>query len=199
MSRTKIRFNDYSNIVIAKMDKTERKVLSKFGAYVMTASRRSMRSGGKKGKASRPGEPPRSHSANGLRRGHHAVQFGYDISSRSVIIGPEKMNHVVHNASGTIPEILEFGGTLSVFEERYLSSSSETPWFRVDLRYRNRKAWLRYTQENGGEGIAADRRGVRRQLRLRPIRIAARPYMAPAYTKTRSRLMPLWQNAMNAA
>jgi hypothetical protein len=86
--------------VIDAVDKATRKVLSKFGAFVRTSARSSIRTA--KGR-SKPGRPPHSHS--GLLK--RFLFFGWDPSSRSVVIGPEKLNGKNY---GDAPDVLEHGG-----------------------------------------------------------------------------------------
>ena len=80
--------------VMSAVDKATRKVLSKFGAFVRTRSRTSIRR--RKG-ISQPGQPPSSHAGH-LRR---LIFFGYDSSRRSVVIGPTPFGE------GEAPELLE--------------------------------------------------------------------------------------------
>lgn len=80
-----------------------RRVLSKFGAYVMTAARSSIR---KRKRRSAPGEPPSSHT--GLLK--HFILFGYDVDRRSVVIGPARLNQ----KHGDAPESLEYGGVSTI-------------------------------------------------------------------------------------
>ena len=88
--------------VMRSVDAATRKVLSKFGAYVRTAARSSIR---KRKKASAEGSPPSSHT--GLLK--KFIYFGYDASQQSVVIGPAKLN-----TSTGAPEILEYGGTATI-------------------------------------------------------------------------------------
>ena len=88
------------------VDHAGRKVLSKFGAFVRTRSRRSIR---KRKASSQPGQPPSSHT--GLLR--KFIFFGYDAQAQSVVIGPAKLNH----KPGAAPSVLEHGGT-AVIERR---------------------------------------------------------------------------------
>ncbi len=67
--------------IISKLDRATRRVLSKFGAFVMTGARRSIR---KRKKSSAPGKPPSSHVGT-LKR---FILFGYDERRQSVVIGP---------------------------------------------------------------------------------------------------------------
>ena len=94
--------------VLRAVDDATRKVFSKFGAYVMTRSRRSIRKPPKKAKggASRPGRPPYSHTG-ALKK---FIFFGYDFKSRSVVIGPTKLSVKNTNA----PETLEYGGKATI-------------------------------------------------------------------------------------
>ena len=81
-------------------DKATRRVLSKFGAFVRTRARTSIR---RRKAASAAGSPPSSHT--GLLR--RWILFGYDAGSRSVVIGPAKLG----GAKGSnAPAALEYGG-----------------------------------------------------------------------------------------
>jgi len=92
-------------VVRNAVDRAARRVLSKFGAFVRRAARSSIR---KRKRASTPGEPPSSHT--GLLR--KFIFFGYDLGSRSVIIGPARLNQRIGNA----PEALEYGGVSETAE-----------------------------------------------------------------------------------
>ena len=96
---TKRMFFDTAKVARA-VDKATRRVLSRFGAFVRTAARSSIR---RRKRISRPGEPPSSHG--GLLKRY--ILFGYDPARRSVVIGPMRLNQKVGNA----PEALERGGT----------------------------------------------------------------------------------------
>lgn len=80
------------------VDKSMRQSLSKFGAFVRTRSRSSIR---KRKKPSPPGSPPSSHT--GLLK--KFIYFSYDEASKTVVIGP-----MAFRASATAPELLEYGG-----------------------------------------------------------------------------------------
>lgn len=88
--------------VIGLVTKEQKKALSKSGAYIMTAARRSMR---KRKKASKPGSPPSSHTGK-LR---NLVLFGYDAQRDSVIVGP------VGFSGSVAPQLLEHGGYHDIF------------------------------------------------------------------------------------
>ena len=101
---TKAMFFDRAAVTGA-VDKATRKVLSKFGAFVRTGARHSLRR--RKG-TSDPGKPPSSHV--GLLK--KFILFGYERQRRSVVIGPMRLNQKV----GDAPEALEYGGVATVVE-----------------------------------------------------------------------------------
>lgn len=86
-----------SKAVLSKVDGATRRVLSKFGAFVRTTAKQSIR---KRKAISRPGNPPSSHVGT-LKR---LIFFGYDPSQRSVVIGPAPFG------KGKAPALLEYGG-----------------------------------------------------------------------------------------
>ena len=90
--------------VVRSVDKSTRKVLSKFGAFVRRTAKQSIR---KRKKVSTPGKPPSSHT--GLLK--RFIFFGYDHKKMSVVIGPARLTD---NNRGAAPSILEFGGTALV-------------------------------------------------------------------------------------
>ena len=104
MQMGKAMFFDRKAITNA-VDKAARRVLSKFGAYVRTASRTSIR---KRKGTSPPGSPPSSHT--GLLR--KFIFFGYDRNQQSVVIGPVRLNQKI----GDAPHALEYGGMSTVDE-----------------------------------------------------------------------------------
>ena len=101
---TKAMFFDRA-AVLSAAGKATRKVFSKFGAFVRTGARHSLRR--RKG-ISDPGEPPSSHT--GLLK--KFILFGYERQRRSVVIGPMRLNQKV----GDAPEALEYGGVATVVE-----------------------------------------------------------------------------------
>lgn len=101
-----------SQVVIDTLRPEVRKALSKFGAFVRTRSRTSIKKApkaakGKKAKGkkpkqrtSRPGQPPLAHNGD-IRR----ILFGYDAANKSVVIGP-----IIYGARSGAPQTLEEGG-----------------------------------------------------------------------------------------
>ena len=94
---TKSMFFDTAKVKKAVSSGT-RKVLSKFGAFVRTAARHSIR---KRKAVSEPGQPPSSHV--GLLR--KLIYFGYDPTRKSVVIGPTPLH-----GTAEAPPLLEYGG-----------------------------------------------------------------------------------------
>ena len=93
-----------SKEVVAATDKAARSVLSKIGAFIRREAKSSIRPGGKKHKASLPGQPPRSQT--GLLK--RFIFFGYDTSAQSVVVGPAKLGGVKGKDA---PHTLEYGGS----------------------------------------------------------------------------------------
>lgn len=83
-----------------RLDKATRRVLSRFGAFVRRTARSSIR---KRKRASRPGQPPSSHT--GLLK--RFIFFGYDRGRDSVVIGPQRLGQ---RGRGQAPSLLEYGG-----------------------------------------------------------------------------------------
>ena len=78
---------------------------SRFGAFVRTRARSSIRS---RKRISAPGEPPSSHSGQ-LKNG---IFFAYDSVEKAVVIGP------VLYGRGQAPRLLERGGSGTVLDRR---------------------------------------------------------------------------------
>lgn len=180
-----------SALVQAKVDKARIKNLSKIGAFIRTRARRSIR---KRKGASQPGNPPHSHV--GLLR--DGILFAYDNDSGGVVVGPRKLNQVsVVNGqfrSGTVPEILEYGGSIGVVEvwATWLTNKDGTKggWTRLDLRRRGSKKLAHLA--------VADPEVVSNQVRNRTVKIAPRPFMQPALKAeiTNPKLRAAWENTV---
>lgn len=86
--------------VTSAVDRATRKVLSRFGAFVRTAARSSIR---RRKSVSKPGQAPTSWT--GLLK--KFLFFSYDRQKRSVVIGPVRLN----KRGGEAPSLLEHGGS----------------------------------------------------------------------------------------
>lgn len=114
------------------LQKAESKNLSRIGAFIRTTARRRVLR--RRKRVSSPGEAPSVHSKDPVRTLKN-ILFGLEPSTSSVIVGPVKLNQVnrVGDSVQPVPQILEFGGTVSIHEEQYRNSKSKK-WFRRDLR-----------------------------------------------------------------
>lgn len=119
-----------SEAVLKAADKMERKQLSKFGAYVRTRWRTSLRY---RTDPARPGDPPSVHRST-LRlktnrktgaRSRQAVSperefifFAYDGAEKTVVIGPALTNQKKPKGLGAqlVTEVIEYGGTETITE-----------------------------------------------------------------------------------
>lgn len=80
-----------------------RRVGNRFGAYVRTVARRSIR---KSKRSSLPGSPPRNRTGS-LR---NFIRFAYEPAERRVYIGPA----ILPGKTKSLPGALELGGTVVV-------------------------------------------------------------------------------------
>jgi phage gpG-like protein len=94
--------------VTRSVDKTTRKVLSRFGAFVRRTAKQSIR---KRKKPSPAGQPPSSHT--GLLK--KFIFFGYEPQKKSVVIGPELLTD---GRKGQAPSALEYGGKITFNKKR---------------------------------------------------------------------------------
>jgi hypothetical protein len=86
--------------VTSAADRSTRKVLSKFGAFVRQTAKTSIR---KRKAVSEPGQPPSSHT--GLLKRN--IFFVFSPETRSVVIGP-----ILLNQRTDAPRLLEHGDTV---------------------------------------------------------------------------------------
>ena len=91
------------------------KVLKAQGAFIRTAARSSIK---KSKKASKPGNPPKSHANDILRK---LILFQADSVRQTVTVGPAISRGRSTTGTGkTVPEVLEYGGyTVKRYKRRY--------------------------------------------------------------------------------
>ena len=171
--------------VLSSVDRATRRVLSKFGAYVRTSAKSSIR---KRKKVSDPGRPPSSRT--GLLKKY--IFFAYDGRKQSVVIGPVRLNtkyfdRDVQPKTGLVPEVLEYGGSLDVIERKI----GPDMWVRRDLRRRGSGAIVQALAEK--RFVKAN--GVHH--RRRTVRVAPRPYMGPALEREKPKLPAMWAGSIN--
>ena len=192
-----------SREVITRVDRTTRQVLSKFGRYVRADARQSIR---KRKKASAPGKPPSSHT--GLLK--RFIFFAYDLNSRSVVIGPERLPG---SGYGEAPSILEYGGGLRGVKntrrrKRRVGGSGEvlldgrrgsTTKSTEDWKGRQRRVTyaklLTPAQAARANRLNEEMYGPEV---IPVVRIEQRPYMGPAFQKQLPGLPKMWQDSVKA-
>lgn len=142
------------------------------GGFVMVRARSMLR---RRKRPSAPGQPPSVHSRDSvatLRNIRWAVQ------GANAIVGPMRANQValVNGTSSTVPELLEFGGIASIYEESYDGQR----WFRRDLR------------RSARDGV---------QYRVRRVKYQARPLMQLAFNREieAGKIINVWENSLRAA
>ena len=111
-----------------KTDSAARRVLSRFGAFVRTAARSSIRT---RKKVSDPGKPPSSHGGE-LKRG---IFFGYDPKRETVVIGPVPLHGRGYKDA---LEALEYGGTVRRHKWVYPGGQGRARLKPYRARYRAR-------------------------------------------------------------
>jgi hypothetical protein len=160
------------DLVTSRMSRTTRVTFIRIGGNVRTIARRSMR----KRKAPSPvGEPPSSHEGSLRNR----LFFLWDPQTESVVIGPERFNHIYFGGDrkpirGAVPGILEDGGQIQRLETQWPNGT----WSRADFR--------------------SPRRWQGRPRRFVTITIGARPYMRPALDKSKGRYAHIWADAWSS-
>lgn len=97
--------------VESAVDKAERRVLSRFGAFVRRRARSSIR---RRKRSARPGQPPSAHSRDKTVTLKN-ILFAYDTQNRSVVIGPVRLN----GRRGHVPRLLEEGGQATIVRRRH--------------------------------------------------------------------------------
>jgi len=90
--------------VTRKVDRSKRRALSRFGAFVRRTAKQSIR---KRKSIAPPGSPPSSHT--GLLK--RFIFFGYSPRNDSVVIGPVRLSK---KGQGDAPSLLEYGGLAKV-------------------------------------------------------------------------------------
>lgn len=117
-------------------------------------------------RTSRPGEAPSVHSRDRFANLRN-VLYGVSKDYNSVVIGPRRLNQVqyswINAGSLTVPQIMEFGAVVTLYEESYDGKR----WFRRDHR-RNAKK----------EKLYRKRRAV---YKARPFMSKALEHMAPKF------------------
>lgn len=112
--------------VTTRIDKTSAKALRSIGALVRRVERNSIKV--KQG-PSPPVSPPHAHGRDSPFRSE--IFFLYDDASKSVLIGPALINGSLRKPpSQTVPEVLEFGGTIEFVNRRFRTANGKREMIR---------------------------------------------------------------------
>lgn len=168
-------------------DAVEKRLL-KFGAFVRSDARRSIRKepkGTRRERNSKPGAPPLSHTGN--LRGN--IFFGLDKRQNSVVIGPRK------NRSGYAPEALEYGGSAKIngFAPKTYALGDR------GVIGRDKAGRVVVRKLATAEMVArANRFAIERNDAAvsRTVKIEARPYMSPAFKRNLPHAPKLYRNSL---
>lgn len=170
-------------VVLDKLDKASHRALAKFGAFVMTRAKSSLRYSKK---SSAPGQPPKVHRFASVRKfskklGRHKTRpssplrdfifFAYDPERQSVVIGPVALPGAVGPRA---LETIEYGGSEPA-NDRVITVTNAV----------GRDAKGRFL--SGGKG---------RVTLTGTLHYKARPFMGPALVAERANLAPLWQDSI---
>jgi len=173
--------------VTSKVDAATRRVLSKMGAFVRRRAKSSIR---KRKKVSAPGQPPSSHVGT-LR---NLLFFGYDSGTKTVVVGPAAFERTRLLGGKTTPETLEEGGVVPKVEYQLSSGlwvSRNSPLLKDrDQRGASGKLLTRDQRKI----VEADVSG--RPKRTLTPKIAARPYMGPAYRAELPKFAQMFKNSV---
>ncbi len=203
------------------IDRARHRALSQSAALVWKVSRRSMRYRRWRPdmKGAPPGSPPFARTGRGSRDAlvRRALDFGFDTATRSAVVGPVRLGT---GATGA-PANLEFGGTVRSRGARKPRKVGDWGEVRVSAGSTGRDRKGRYTSLGGrssklvrsssGQRVRVTYGRIRTSAQaaranriadslFRPVasgvRIAPRPFMAPAL-RTAAPYMPShWRNSV---
>jgi len=128
---------------------------------------------------SAPGEPPIAHVPDHPVASIRAIYF--TVVNRLVMVGPVKANQVTFRNSNraTVPELMEKGGTATIFEERYRYVNGQPgTWYRRDMR-KNARTFKEY--------------------RSRTAKYAPRPFMGPTLVSNQDKIRSVIYSVFRAA
>lgn len=188
--------------VIRAMDRATVKVFNRFSATTRLIARRSIRAIGKKGAASKPGQPPKSRT--GLLREH--IYYSYDPGAKSVVIGA-----ALFARSSWAQSTLEHGGTIRKKNpRRTIRKVGDVGEIRIKAAGHagGRTATGQFKAASAAEvayvrltsGAQVDRANRLNEEIYGPAeinaKIAPRPYMAPAFATAKEKLPAMWENSI---
>ena len=157
------------------------RALSKAGAFIRTRARSSLR---RRKKPSPAGSPPSVHSRDSFATLKN-ILFGLEPQRQAVIIGPVALRGSSGNAatapvSGTVPNVMEFGGAIAVSEQQ------------VTFHDHGQKV-VQWVQANPRRRRPGKRDIPRRRRR---VRVDARPFMGPALEAEAQHIPDAWSGSV---
>lgn len=174
LSVKKSQFFDRPRVQKA-LDRQRLRVLRQTGGTVRRIARNSMKSGGKRGQISEPGQPPRFHSPTGQRL-KDGVFFGLADSNKSVVIGMDPSRNRRRSNGKTVPELLEEGGSgPTVTEDLYVKRSGPA------------------RRGAGGQFVSNDRVLLKKGTRTK---YRARPFIGPSAFTFKDKFTELWKESI---
>lgn len=185
--------------VIAFLDKKARRAFMKFGAYVRTAAKSSLKYQGKKklatmGKLSaRAGSPPAVHKSEQFPKSplKNLIYFGYDESIKGVVIGPAILMGAKPAGNVTVPQGLEKGGGKVRVREWHLPLHyMQSLEMRTRLGGFGSSGWRPAGWYRADQTTPQQRRG--RQMRVRLTSQSQFPFMAPALKRELPKLKSMF-------
>ena len=181
-------------IVETEVDRIEFEGLRRNAMYIRKVARNSIR---KKSRPSTPGQPPRSVRGD-LKRG---IEAHFERGVNESVVGP--MGFGWSKGSGLLgaPNTLEFGGD-SVIDRSVVRKVGDGGEVRVvgrggkEVRPGVRVVYARIrTQAQAARATRINREIFAPQ----PVRVAARPFMAPALDKSLPKLAPMWAMSVRSS
>ena len=169
-------------VVETEVERIEFEGLKRNAFYLRRVARNSIR---RKKSPSKPGQPPRSVRGD-LKRGIWAVMEGRG----SAVVGPVK-----YGWGTEAPSNLEFGGE-SVIDRSVQRKVGDGGEIRVvsgragkEVRPGVRVVFAKITTQRQAARATAINRSI---FGRRTVRVAERPFMAPALEKSLPKLAPMW-------
>lgn len=162
-----------SKAVTSRLDRGNRKALSKFGAFTRRRAKSSIRT--RKNAVSKPGNPPYSKTGK-LKK---LTFFAYDPQAQSVVIGPAR---IPSPQQPNVPETLEYGGTQRLRLLRIVEGQIDGE--KRDTRGRFlKKGSVKYRMSKSGKPVR--------------VQYKARPWMGPAFEAEKAASLPdLWKDSV---
>lgn len=148
---------------------------------------------------SRPGAPPFARTRDRtvtLRN----IQYGYDHRRRSLVVGAVGLGR---STGQTVPELMEHGGSVAIdqwwLDPRSIDTAVKDP---KTNRWRDKKTnkFVSGPQVRMARGrwVPGKPRNSKAKTRRHQVRVAARPFMGPAFARKSNAILDAWKGAVKA-